>query len=176
MAKRSIMNNIDWFSAFIASASSGIGNNVLPLPTIPESVSESLSVNTVDQTIIARSAPIVMYSNTNARTVQFTFAVADDYMPTKGASGEQYTIVSYINALKSLEYPTYKTNEVVVPQCVLKLGNIYLKGIVTSVSVQWKGPLSNIIAGGCFTRADISIQFKEVSNTVKGAVQIKGGA
>lgn len=176
MAKRTdFVTKIDWFSAYIASTSSGLDNGVLPLPTIPDSVSENISLNTNDQAIIARSAPIISYANTNARTVQFTFAVADDYMPTRGANGAQYTIGQYVDAIKSLEYPVYKSNEVVSPQCVLKLGNIKLKGIVTSVSISWKGPLSNIIAGGCFSRADITVQFKEVSNVVKGAIQIKGG-
>lgn len=175
MAIRTVMNNPDWFSAYIASTSSSIENGVLPLPTIPESISESISLNTFDQAIVARSAPIVSYGNTGARQVSFTFAIADDYMPTRGEGGTQYTIVEYIDALKSLEYPTYNTNEVVVPQCVLRIGNIKLKGIVTSVSVSWKGPLSNVLMGGCYSRADISLQFKEISNTVKGAIDIKGG-
>ena len=175
MPTRTIMNNPDWFSAFIASASSNIAEGVLPLPTIPDSVQESLSLNTQDQAIIARSAPIVSYSNTNARTVSYTFAVADDYMPTRGTGGTQYTIQEYVNALKSLEYPRYSSNEVVPPQCILKIGNIQLKGIVTSVSITWRGPLSSIVAGGTFSRADISLQFKEISNTVKGAITIKDG-
>ena len=97
-------------------------------------------------------------------------------MPTKGSSGTQYTIDEYVNALKSLEYPRYTSNEVIVPQCILKLGNIKLKGIITSVSITWNGPLSNIMAGGCFSRADIALQFKEVSNVVKGSINVKGGA
>lgn len=176
MPKRKIMNNPDWFSAYIASTSSNIENGVLPLPTIPESVAESISLNTQEQAIIARSAPIVSYSNTGARVISFTFAIADDYMPTRGLSGSQYSITEYIDALKSLEYPVYKSSTVISPQCVLRIGNIKLKGIVTSVTVNWKGPLSNIIAGGSFTRADISVQFKEVSNVVKGAIDIKEGA
>ena len=175
MAKRSIMNNVDWFSAYIASNSSQINNKVLPLPTIPESVSESLSLNTYEQAIVARSAPIISYTSTNARQLSFTFAVADDYMPTKDDKGKQYTIVEYINALKSLEYPRYTSNQVISPQCILVLGNIKLKGIVTSVSVNWKGPLSAIMSGGVYSRADISLQFKEVANTVKGAINIKSG-
>jgi len=176
MPNRKIMNNPDWFSAYIASTSSSIDNGVLPLPTIPESVSESISLNTNEQAIIARSAPIISYSNTGARVVSFTFAIADDYMPTRGVNGTQYTIDEYVNALKSLEYPVYKQSEVISPQCVLRIGSIKLKGIVTSVTVSWKGPLSNIVAGGCYSRADVSIQFKEVSNVVKGAIDIKGGA
>lgn len=176
MPKRIIMNNPDWFSAYIASTSSQISEGVLPLPTIPQSVAESVSLNTYEQQIIARSAPVISYTSTNARTVNFTISVADDYMPTKGSSGTQYTIDEYVNALKSLEYPRYTSNEVIVPQCILKLGNIKLKGIITSVSITWNGPLSNIMAGGCFSRADIALQFKEVSNVVKGSISIKGGA
>ena len=173
---RSLLKNVNWFSAYIASTSSQINEGVLPLPTIPEAVAEQYSLNTGDQQIIARSAPIVSYSNTNARTVSFSFVVADDYMPTKGEGGAQYTIVEYINALKSLVYPRYTSNEVISPQCILNIGNIKLKGIVTSVSVNWKGPLSNILAEGCFSRADIAIQFKEVSNVVKGSITIKNGS
>lgn len=176
MPNRKIMNNPDWFSAYIASTSSNIDDGVLPLPTIPEVVAESIALNTQEQAIIARSAPIISYSNTGARTVSFTFAVADDYMPTRGVNGAQYTIEEYISCIKSLVYPRYTTSEVISPQCVLRVGNIKMKGIVTSVSVNWKGPLSNIVAGGCFSRADVTLQFKEVSNTVKGAIDIKGGA
>lgn len=176
MPNRKIMNNPDWFSAYIASTSSKIENGVLPLPTIPEVVAESIALNTQEQAIIARSAPIISYSSTGARSISFTFAVADDYMPTKGLNGAQYSIVEYIDAIKSLVYPRYTTSEVISPQCVLKIGNIKMKGILTSVSVNWKGPLSNIILGGSFTRADVTLQFREVSNTVRGAIDIKGGA
>ena len=176
MPTRKIDNGVDWFSAYITSASSQLDKGVLPLPTTPQSVSEQVSLNVGEQAIIARSAPIVSYSNTNARTVSFSFAVADDYMPTKGKGGKQYTIQEYINTLKSLVYPRYTSNEVISPQCVLSIGNIKLKGIVTSVSVTWNGPLSNILLGGCYSRADIAIQFKEVSNVVKGSITIKNGS
>ena len=59
MPKRIIMNNPDWFSAYIASTSSQISEGVLPLPTIPQSVAESVSLNTYEQQIIARSAPVI---------------------------------------------------------------------------------------------------------------------
>ena len=76
----------DWVSAYIVSVSSNIGSSStqdLPLPTLPSSVSESLSLNTNDQAIVARSAPIVSYINTNARTLSFTIGLSDEYMPTR---------------------------------------------------------------------------------------------
>lgn len=181
MPKRTIMSNPDWATAYIASVSSNIADGVLPLPSMPQSVSENLSLSTYDQAIVARWAPIISYTSTNARTISFTFGITDDYMPYYESQKRAYTIQEYINALKSLEYPRYvsnsKTNssEVVPPQCILKLANIKAKGIVTSVSVNWNGPLSNAIAGGTYSRADISIQFKEISNAVKGAIDIKNG-
>lgn len=178
MASRSLLGNPDWASAYIISTSSHIIDGDLPLPTIPQSVSESLSLNTNDQSIVARWAPIITYINTNARQISFTFAIADDYMPMNPFKGRAYTIQEYINALKSLEYPDYitgsKSSEVVSPQCILKIANIKAKGIVTSVSVNWNGPLSSAISGGTYSRADITIQFKEIANTVKGAINIKG--
>ena len=180
MPKRTITGNPDWVSAYITSISSSInGEKALPLPTIPSSVSESISLNTAEQAIVARSAPIISYINTGARTISFTVALSDDYMPLKGASGNQYTLHEYIDALKSLEYPNYKSNEIVVPQCVVKIANIKLAGICKSVQVNWNGPLSNAVykgsSSGTYSRADVSLQFTEVSNVVKGSVQIKGG-
>ena len=173
MAGRTNMNPPSWFKAYIVSNSSSIVANQLPLPTIPNGVSETVSSNTNDQQIVGRSAPIVSYLSTGARTVSFTFAVADEYMPTY--NGYKYTIHTYINALKSLVYPRYTSSNIISPQCVLHLGNITLKGIVTNVSVTLNGPVSNFIYGGNFTRADINIQFKEVMGTVKGAIDIKSG-
>lgn len=179
MATRKVMMNPDWVSAYIASTSSGIAEGVLPLPTIPQSVSESVQLNTAEQAIVARSAPIISYVNTGARTVSFQIALADDYMPTRGKGGTQYTLHEYIDTLKSLEYPNYKSNEIVVPQVILKIANVKLKGICTSVQVTWNGPLSNAIyskgSSGTYSRADVSLQFKEVSNVVKGSVQIRDG-
>lgn len=179
MPTRRVMNNPDWVSAYITSLSSNIGDNILPLPTIPSSVSESIQANTSEQSIVARSAPIISYINTGARVISFTIAVADDYMPTRGKDGTQYTLHEYVDALKSLEYPNYKTNEIVVPQCIVKVANVKLAGICTSVQITWNGPLSNAVykgaSKGTYSRADISLQFKEVSNTVKGSIEIKDG-
>ena len=171
----------DWVSAYIVSVSSNIGSSStqdLPLPTLPSSVSESLSLNTNDQAIVARSAPIVSYINTNARTLSFTIGLSDEYMPTR-ADGSQYTLHEYINALKSLEYPNYHEAEAVVPQVIVKVANVSLAGICTSVNVNWNGPVSNALykgaSKGTFTRADVSLQFKEVMNTVRGSISIKNG-
>lgn len=179
MPTRTIMSNPDWATAYITSISSNIQENELPLPTLPQQVSESVSLNTYDQAIVARWAPIISYTSTNARTISFTIGIADDYMPYNQSQKRVFTIQEYINALKSLEYPRYvsnnKTNasEVVPPQCVLKLANIKASGIITSVNVNWNGPLSSAIYGGTYSRADVSIQFKEVSNTVKGSITVK---
>lgn len=179
MPTRKVMKNPDWVSAYITSVSSSInGEKALPLPTIPASVSESIQANTAEQAIVARSAPIISYVNTGARTISFTIALSDDYMPSK-SDGGQYTLHEYIDALKSLEYPNYKSNEIVVPQCIVKVANIKLAGICTSVQINWNGPLSNAIYSkgnkGTYSRADVSLQFKEVSNVVKGSIEIKGG-
>lgn len=178
MANRKIMNSIDWFSSYITSISSNISSGVpraLPIPTIPESVSESISANTYEQQIVSRSAPIVSYVSTGARTVSFTFTVSDQYMPTK-SDGSQYNIKEYVDAFKSLEYPNYKSNEVVVPQAILVLGSIKVSGIVTQVGITWRGPVSDAISGGTFTLAEINLSFKEVRNSVLGSIQIKEGA
>lgn len=183
MPTRSVLTCPDWASAYITSVSSGFGIKDLqidlPLPTLPNGVSESISLNTQDQQIVARSAPIVSYISTGARVVSFTIALSDQYMPVNASTGKQYSLHEYIDALKSLEYPNYLSNEIVVPQVVLKVANIKLKGICTSVSVTWGGPVSNALYGqgssGTFTRADVSLSFKEVSNIVKGSIDIKGG-
>ena len=181
MPTRSVMTCPDWATSYITSVSSGIGGSVLdlPLPTLPSALSESLSLNINEQQIVARSAPIVSYISTGSRSVSFTIALSDQYMPVNASTGRQYTLHEYIDALKSLEYPNYKGNDIIVPQVILKLANIKLKGICTSVGVSWGGPVSSAIysgsSSGTFTRADVSLQFREVSNTVRGAIDIKGG-
>lgn len=172
MPTRSVMNPFDWFSAYIVSTSSNI--TMLPLPTIPEQVSDQLQLNTYEQAIVGRSAPIISYVNTGARNVSFTIALADDYMPTD-QSGKQYSITEYIAALKSLTYPEYSSDKITAPDVVCKIGNVKISGIVSSVSVTWKGPLSSVVAGGCFSRADVQISIKEVRATVRGASYIKNG-
>lgn len=178
---RNVLKQVDWLSAYIISESSGFSDytKAIPIPTLPSSVSEGVSLNTNEQAIVARWAPIITYMNTNARTVSFNFSIADDYMP------DGFNLHSYVNALKSLEYPNYSGSNIISPQCILHLANITLKGIVTSVNVNWGGPVAPVNYSayntnkepgkGTFTRAEISLQFKEVSNTVKGSVQIKKG-
>lgn len=166
MANRAILEPLDWFDASISCASFGVS---LPLPTIPESVSESINLNTSEQEILGRSAPIISYSSTGARKISFTIALVDDYMPTG------YNIVSYINALKSLEYPNYTSNNLIPPSVVIKLGAINAQGIINSVSINWKGPLSNLISGGTYRGADVSISFTEVREAAKGTFEIRNG-
>ena len=164
----SITKMSNWITASIVNTVLGTS---IPIPTMPSSVSESFSLNTNEQQIVARWAPIVSYASTGARNVTLSFSVFDEYLPS-GYSN----IADYVNNLKALEYPNYRENEVVVPQCVLTMANLKLTGIVTSVSISWGGKISGAVPGGTFTIANISLQFKEVSNSVKGAIQVKGGA
>ena len=58
----------------------------------------------------------------------------------------------------------------------MKIGNIRATGIVKSVNVNWKGPVSSLVSGGTYKNAEVSIQFVEVREAALGSISIKGGA
>lgn len=126
-------NNPSYMNCFITNLITG---KVIPINLAPDSLGETITGNFNSEEIVARSAPIVTYTNTGARTVQVSLTQTEDTLPN-----DYDDINKYIDALKALVYPNYSNNLVVPPSSQLVIGEtLNIIGVVTNVSVNWQGP------------------------------------
>ena len=122
-----------YMNCFISNLLTGA---LIPINLAPDSVGETITGNFNSEDIVARSAPIITYNSTGARTVQITITQTEDTLPTGFNS-----LVDYVDKVKALVYPNYNNNLVVPPSSQLVLGDsVNLIGVVTNVSVNWLGP------------------------------------
>ena len=153
------------YSAYIKNnrKAEGSTGSVIPLLLSPNSLSETLSANYDQQNIPGHRAPIISYSYTGARQVSLSYTVAADHVPAG------YTMNSYIQALKDLEYPTYDASVVYAPSCTLVLPNLSIDGVCTSVTIDYK--VERTLRNGTMS-AEVSLSFTEVKDTLNGYVNI----
>lgn len=153
------------YSAYIKNnrKAEGSTGSVIPLLLSPNSLSETLSANYDQQNIPGHRAPIISYSYTGARQVSLSYTVVADHVPAG------YTMNSYIQALKDLEYPTYDASVVYAPSCTLVLPNLSIDGVCTSVTIDYK--VERTLRNGTMS-AEVSLSFTEVKNTLNGYVNI----
>ena len=153
------------YSAYIKNnrKAEGSTGSVIPLLLSPNSLSETLSANYDQQNVPGHRAPIISYSYTGARQVSLSYTIAADHVPAG------YTMNSYIQALKDLEYPTYDASVVYAPSCTLVLPNLSIDGVCTSVTIDYK--VERTLRNGSMS-AEVSLSFTEVKNTLNGYVNI----
>lgn len=166
MANSFLRYNNNGYSAYIKNKripSENVGY-LIPLLFSPNNISESITANYDQQTIPGRSSPVITYSSTGARQVSINISVTPDYLPSGYSSVEEY-----LRALKALEFPTYSNGSITAPNCYLKLPNLDLDGVCTSVNIEYK---TDRITTNKSMAADVSLQFLEVETTVKGAVYV----
>ena len=113
--------------------------------------------------IVGSTSPIRTYINNGARAVSFTHQFSDDY------TTEPLTDIR--DKLSALQYPLYNGG-IVVPNLVrMRLGNIYIRGIVTSMNFDWSGPIRN----GNHILLKVSLTVEEVRDESFDASSVYSG-
>lgn len=119
---------------------------------MPDSISDSKSVNWNQVQIVGRSHPILAYDSSAPRTFSFTlyfFAHPSHEDPT--TQGE---IVKNIRTLMSLTYPDYRGGVKPPHKCTLKIGNMIAWHVVAQdISIDytplWKNGLPVYASVSC---------------------------
>lgn len=108
----------------------------IEIPLIPESVGYSYTPNFAAATFLGRVSPIYQYTGGSDETYTFTLTIHTDAL--EGSTHKD--IVSLVDAIKSLSYPTRTNGIISFPKVYFQLGE--LAGTCTVVSsIQWKKPI-----------------------------------
>lgn len=146
----------------------------LVLPTWPETVSDNFGVNYSGQTSLARSAPVQVYQGSGPRTLSISLKLHRDLMNdiNRNVSNISTNVVNFkstdyidtlIKYVTAAAYPVYgdiSSKSVDPPMLAFRFGNeIFIKGVPTSVSVTYSGP---ILSNNKYACADVTINVTEV--------------
>lgn len=141
-------------------------NTWVPLPVLPESVSEAVSAQWTDTSIIGRSASYRSYQGTSNRTVNFNLKLHMDLLSDLSNSNLDLTAIT--DYLKALTYPEYSKSELRPPVVILKLADVIkLRGTCDSVNVTYELPLKTMMKYRhtgklMYSQCTVSFQFTEV--------------
>lgn len=131
------------------------------LPCYPEEISDSISVNWSDNTIVNRGSPLSSYVGTGFRSVSFSMTLHRDMdYPT-------HSIEQVLKALRSSTYPRYGTT-IKPPVVTFAFGEFKVKGIVRNVSVNWKKP----IIENKYYMCDVSVQIDEPVESTLSVISV----
>ena len=157
----------NWFNSYITIYNVKGGTSTIDVVLSPTGLSESISASYDQQTAPGRSAPVVSYSSTGARTLNFTMRVSIDTLP----SGFGKNLNAYIDNIKALMYPDYSNKDGIIksPHCKVVIGNIKLDGVCTSFSVSYQDLHAK---NGNYSVADVDLGFLEVLEVAPGNVNI----
>lgn len=128
---------------------------------IPEEITEDVEVSWEEATILGRSAPIVGYSGTGARTVSFLL----HFHAHEDAYKEVFQPVMF---LQSLKYPEYSGSFMRPPhkiRCIMGLWFLDITGILQGAQVTWKAPYDVTGSSMYPMAAEVSLSIKEVVET-----------
>lgn len=122
------------------------------IPTFPDSLTDTMSVNFSKSTPMSRSAPIYSYSDSGPRSLQINLDLHRDMMTqinvgtsnAKLAVGDDY-VDTLVKHLQACALPAYNASQKLVdpPMVAVRFGNeIFIKGVVTgAVSVTYALPI-----------------------------------
>lgn len=141
------------------------GNNnshIYQIPCYPDEVSDSVSVNWSETSIIGRS-PILAYNSTGLRNISFSMDLHREmYHGYQGAYpdviGTEIDVL--LKSLRAAAYPIYSSSGLKPPMVMFKFGDLRMKGIIRSVSFQWKKPIVNKQYNIC----SVSITMDEITD------------
>lgn len=140
------------------------------IPTFPESITDTLSVNFNKATPMSRSAPIYSYSDSGPRSLQINLDLHRDMMTqinygvsnAKVEIGDDY-VDTLIKQIQAAALPAYGESQKMVdpPMVAVRFGNdVFIKGVVTGgVSVTYSLPL---IEGNKYAHVSVSFTVEEV--------------
>lgn len=156
------------------------------IPTYPESVTDTTTVQFAQNTPMLRSAPIYSYSYSGPRGVGFTFKLHREMMKEinyKRSNAKVTLTDDYIDTLvkylQTAAYPKYSATEKMVdpPLVTVRLGDeIYIKGVVSgTVQTTYSGPLLVDENGNeKYAVVEISFTINEVDPYDAGLVAMSG--
>lgn len=145
-------------------------NQFIVIPTFPDTLTDTMSVNFNKSTPMSRSAPIYSYSDSGPRSIQINLDLHRDMMTqiNQGISnitvavGDDY-VDTLIKQIQAAALPAYKASEKLVdpPMVAVRFGNeIFIKGIVSGgVSVTYALP---ILENDKYAHVSVSFTVEEV--------------
>ena len=139
------------------------------LPSYPDELSDSTSVNWSESGIIGRSVPIYAYTSTSSRNISFSFDLHRE-MPVSldSSQSEIFDIENIIKRIRQCAYPTYANSGLKPPIVSFRFGKFRVKGIITNVGFTWKKPIINQLYQLC----SVSISMYETPNGVPSAADL----
>lgn len=145
-------------------------NQVVYLPSYPDEVSDSTSVNWAETGIIGRSTPIYSYNSTSARTISFSFDLHREMPKYLGENNRNkiYDVETILEVIRKCAYPNYENSGLKPPIVLFRFGQFKTRGIVTNVSYTWKKP----IVDKKYQLCTVSISMYETPNSVWGASEL----
>lgn len=160
------------------------------LPTMPESITDTMTSTFSSTNALSRSAPIQSYNNSGPRQVGFNFDLHRDIMEdlNTGISNLKENVVdigdkdyvdlllNYLQACALPKYNIYKSGSKAVepPQVAVRMGNdIFVRGVINgSVSVTYNKP---ILDNGKYAKVSVAFQVTEVDPYDAPTVAMVGG-
>ena len=160
------------------------------LPTMPESISDTMSSSFNATNALSRSAPIQSYNNSGPRQVSFNFDLHRDIMEDLNTDvsnlkdnvvdigDKDYVdlLLNYLQACALPKYNIYKSGSKAVepPQVAVRMGNdIFIRGVINgAVSVTYNKP---ILDNGKYAKVSVSFQVTEVDPYDAPTVAMVGG-
>ena len=140
------------------------------IPTFPESLTDTMSVNFNKSTPMSRSAPIYSYSDSGPRSIQIQLELHRNMMTdiNYGVSNANVTlgddyVDTLIKGLQACALPAYNSGDKMVdpPIVAVRFGDdIFIKGVVTgAVSVTYSLP---ILENNKYANVSISFTVEEI--------------
>lgn len=147
------------------------------LPSYPESITDSMQSTFQETNALARSAPILTYSNSGPRSVTLEIDLHRDLMNDVNVNNVNFKtgvdalnirdvdytdiLINYLQASALPSYNSYKTSKDIKPPMIaVRLGNdIFIRGVVKgSVTVTREKP---ILINNKYAKVKISIPITE---------------
>lgn len=140
------------------------------IPTFPDSLTDTMSVNFSKSTPMSRSAPIYSYSDSGPRSMQINLDLHRDMMTQINtgisnavvAVGDDY-VDTLVKGLQAAALPAYNASEKLVdpPLVAVRFGNdVFIKGVVSgAVSVTYALP---ILDTDHYAHVSVSFNVEEV--------------
>jgi len=133
-----------------------IGGNTIKFQFMPEDVSDSKSANYNETEIMARSMPLMGWSSSGARQLSFTLQFY------KTAS---YEPLDTCNELRALCYGNYNGQVAPPPVCIVQIGRVRMKGVMTQCDITYKHPWWTAAGEEKPMYSEVSVTFAEVHET-----------
>lgn len=164
---------------FVILSNDGTVASKYNIPLYPEEISDGISANWNDTTIVGRSAPISNYVSTSDRQVSFSFTIHREMytaMSRRGTSSSRTSmdkVDKLLKGLRSAVYPKYETQIGMFPTIsMFVFGEFIIKGKLTNVSFTWKKP----IVDNKYQVCDVSVTMNSIANRVKSTEDIRNNS